>query len=107
MGAQSYIHTCVPTYIPIPVCIRFADGPSEQSVFVMLNGEESELRFVDVTNIKVSAVYARKHALFLSACREISIKVISPLSRYLRRSFSTSVAGGGLRFVARYGGVCS
>ena len=31
-----------------------ADGPSEQSVFVMLNGEESELRFVDVTNIKVS-----------------------------------------------------
>jgi hypothetical protein len=34
------------------------DGPSEQSVFVMLNGEESELRFVDVTNIKVSVNFS-------------------------------------------------
>lgn len=31
-----------------------ADVPSEQSVFVMLNGEESELRFLNIANAKVS-----------------------------------------------------
>lgn len=33
--------------------ILIADVPSEQSVFVMLNGEESELRFLNITNLKV------------------------------------------------------
>ncbi|XP_023245953.1 uncharacterized protein LOC106642389 [Copidosoma floridanum] len=36
--------------------VRQKDAPSEQSVFVMLNGEESELRFIDVTNIKCSCI---------------------------------------------------
>lgn len=31
-----------------------SDVPSEQSVFVMLNGEESELRFLNISNPKVS-----------------------------------------------------
>ncbi|OXU23823.1 hypothetical protein TSAR_017071, partial [Trichomalopsis sarcophagae] len=43
--------------------VRQRDAPSEQSVFVMLNGEESELRFVDVTNIKTSA--RRERCIFL------------------------------------------
>lgn len=32
-----------------------SDVPSEQSVFVMLNGEESELRFLNIANPKVSS----------------------------------------------------
>ncbi|XP_058809044.1 GTP-binding protein RAD isoform X1 [Phymastichus coffea] len=42
--------------------VRQKDTPSEQSVFVMLNGEESELRFVDVTNIKDLERLAQPHA---------------------------------------------
>ncbi|XP_011504834.1 PREDICTED: GTP-binding protein REM 1 [Ceratosolen solmsi marchali] len=42
--------------------VRQRDGPSEQSVFVMLNGEESELRFVDVTNIKELEKIPQTHA---------------------------------------------
>jgi len=33
--------------------LLLADVPSEQSVFVMLNGEESELRFLNIANPKV------------------------------------------------------
>ncbi|XP_031785075.1 GTP-binding protein RAD isoform X1 [Nasonia vitripennis] len=42
--------------------VRQRDAPSEQSVFVMLNGEESELRFVDVTNIKELDKIPQPHA---------------------------------------------
>ncbi|KAJ8683456.1 hypothetical protein QAD02_019248, partial [Eretmocerus hayati] len=42
--------------------VRTKDAPSEQSVFVMLNGEESELRFIDVTNIKELDKIAQPHA---------------------------------------------
>ena len=31
-----------------------ADVPKEQSVSIMLNGEESELQFVNIGNLKVS-----------------------------------------------------
>lgn len=36
------------------IFFSFLDMPSQQSVFLMLNNEESELVFVDVTNMKVS-----------------------------------------------------
>ncbi|XP_014238840.1 GTP-binding protein GEM isoform X1 [Trichogramma pretiosum] len=45
--------------------VRSSDTPSEQSVFVMLNGEESELRFVDITNIKELENIAQPHAYVL------------------------------------------
>lgn len=40
---------CTPSFI-----FFVSDVPSEQSVFVMLNGEESELRFLNIANPKVA-----------------------------------------------------
>lgn len=34
----------------------FSDAPKEQSVFIMLNGEESELCFINLANTKVSDI---------------------------------------------------
>lgn len=53
--------------------ILIADVPSEQSVFVMLNGEESELRFLNIANPKVrdrpeKSHYARKSYYSSCAC---------------------------------------
>lgn len=50
------------------ICFLFAEGPSEQSVSIMLNGEESELCFHELKSSKVSK--------FFSGFLESSIKVI-------------------------------
>ena len=44
----------LPLFFSHPFSLFVSDEPSEQSVFVMLNGEESELRFLNIANPTVS-----------------------------------------------------
>ncbi|XP_054012278.1 GTP-binding protein RAD [Hylaeus anthracinus] len=56
LGARGVGKTALISQFMTSECInaydRQRDVPSEQSVFVMLNGEESELRFLNITNPK-------------------------------------------------------
>ncbi|XP_043278949.1 GTP-binding protein RAD isoform X2 [Venturia canescens] len=56
LGARGVGKTALISQFMTSECInaydRQKDVPSEQSVFVMLNGEESELRFLNITNLK-------------------------------------------------------
>jgi hypothetical protein len=55
----------------------FSDAPKEQSVFIMLNGEESELCFMNLANPKVREATSFYTSSFHSAGKSSAVWRIS------------------------------
>lgn len=56
----------------IPYLFFFSDAPKEQSVFIMLNGEESELCFINLANPKVRVITSISQTLLFVSLGKLS-----------------------------------